>query len=104
MPPDMALTNVIRYGSPEQVYERTVSRPKANEITQSVIGQLQNVTTRFERLYMERSGPARSSTGESFLPLSSSTLSAETEEDIRNALDRCSEALGVISRETQLTG
>eukprot|EP00969_Alexandrium_andersonii_P059149 2605470-Alexandrium_andersonii.AAC.1 len=35
MPPDMALSNVIRYGSPEQVFERTVSRPKANEITQS---------------------------------------------------------------------
>eukprot|EP00969_Alexandrium_andersonii_P265540 11734821-Alexandrium_andersonii.AAC.1 len=75
MPPDMTLSNVIRYGSPEQVTERTISRPRATEFTQSVIGQLRSVTARFERLYRERSGPARASTGESFLPLSTSTIS-----------------------------
>eukprot|EP00969_Alexandrium_andersonii_P291593 12888170-Alexandrium_andersonii.AAC.1 len=44
MLPDMALSNVIQYGSPEQVQERVVTRPKTNEMAQSVIGQLKNVT------------------------------------------------------------
>eukprot|EP00969_Alexandrium_andersonii_P350204 15432739-Alexandrium_andersonii.AAC.1 len=79
-------------------------RDSATEIASSVVKELEQLTARFQHAYHGRLDPSVLPIGGGFLPLRLPALSAEESGDIRDTLERCSDALGVLSKESQMTG